>query len=278
VLAFANMVHLFADEFSGLRGGSFALAFVFRWRAPVSFFSGIRISLAIEVFKSQQLPNLVLHNGFDELAPVRRSSRQRLGKMRGLLCRDLGRHRGFVGIDNRFDNDRPGRLQGAIQNLTAFAWIVDGKTGPAASARKIGKVDGREIAFVLGIPKEHHLFPADLAERIVFHDDDLDGQLISDGGDEFRHQHAESAVAHKADAEAIRIRELRSDGVGKSASHGGEISGHRMHLAALRGNVARPPGGDGPESQLTMASAGKRLPSSAASRCGFIGFAVTAAC
>ena len=49
--------------------------------------------------------------------------------------------------------------------------------------------------------------------------------------DEVGHEHAEAAVADERDDLAVRIRDLRADGVGQPAGHRGEVARQRERLA-----------------------------------------------
>src|SRR5206468_8451602 len=123
--------------------------------------------------------------------------------------RNLWRHWRFERIDDRFDNDRAGRVQSLLDETAAVVRIFDRDARSSARLGKQREVDRLQLASIFRIAEEYHLFPFDLAKSVVLDDEYLDRQLVFHARHELGHQHGESAVAHKCDALPVGIRNLR---------------------------------------------------------------------
>src|SRR5262249_44807327 len=107
-----------------------------------------------------------------------------------------------------------------------------------------GEVDRLQVASVFRITEKDHLFPFNLTKSVVLDDKYLYRQFVFDAGRKLRHQHREPTVADECNALSVGIRNLCSDRIWQSWSHGGEISRKGMHLSAFNWNLAGPPGRD----------------------------------
>ncbi len=165
----------------------------------------------------------------------------------------------------------------SIEHLAALFRVLDGETCPTAGPGEGGEVDRLQVAGELRIAQKDHLFPLDLAQRVVLDDDDLDRELVLDRGHELGHEHGEAAVADEADARPVGVGHLRGDGVRQTARHRGQRPRNRVQLPAFDRNVPGPPGGDGAriardDGVVRQAAGPARAPPPAASsacRCGW---------
>jgi hypothetical protein len=89
----------------------------------------------------------------------------------------------------------------------------------AAGFRERGEIDRRLLAAVGGIA-ELFLFEEYFGEAIVLMNDDLDGQLVLHGRDEFTHELRESTIPHNGHRLTIRESQLRGDRKGQARRHG----------------------------------------------------------
>src|SRR4051812_33658414 len=100
-----------------------------------------QISVRYPSFELDHLAHLIRSDRECDFHSVRRAARQRLSKMRRLLCGYLWWHRWFVGIDHGFDENRTLLRQGFAQRLAACGGVVNGEPCCAAGTRNSGKVN-----------------------------------------------------------------------------------------------------------------------------------------
>ena len=142
----------------------------------------------------------------------------------------------------------------------------------AAGPGEGGEVDRLQLAAVLGVAEEDHLLPLDLAERVVLDDDDLDRQLVLHRGGELGHQHREAAVADEGDA--LPVRDRRSGRRWRRAGRWPSRPGCPTASASGRagpGSAARTRWRSCRSRRRRWRRRDRRLPSSQATTCGFIG-------
>src|SRR6478609_8026254 len=129
--------------------------------------------------------------------------------MQRLLCFDFCRHWRLEWIYERLKNRGPRCIQELFHDTPALRGIIHRQAHATTCPSECSEVNGMQINAILRITEKNHLLPFDLAERVVFDDDNLDRQLIFHGSNEVCHEHGKSAISHKAHALAAWIGDLR---------------------------------------------------------------------
>jgi len=83
----------------------------------------------------------------------------------------------------------------------------------------------------------------DEGQRVVPEDHDLDGQLELPEGEQFAHEHGETAVSAHGDDLSAGMADLRSDGLGQGIGHRSMVEGAEERPAAVHREVAGRPDG-----------------------------------
>jgi hypothetical protein len=109
-----------------------------------------------------------------------------------------------------------------VEDAPAFSRLLNREANPSAGTSVSREVDWVKLTPVFRVAEEYHLFPLDLAERVVLDDDNLNRQLILDGRGELSHQHGEAAVSHEGDTLPLGIGDLSRNGISEAVGHGGE--------------------------------------------------------
>src|SRR5690242_67704 len=113
------------------------------------------------------LAQLIAKQGKGDLAAVGLPPQQRLGKVLGLLERDLGWHWRLVWIDHHLDQGRLTRRDGALEGWTEVLGLFHPDPDAAACLGIPGEIDRLQFYLIFRVAEEDDLFPLDLSQHIV---------------------------------------------------------------------------------------------------------------
>ena len=181
-------------------------------------------------------------------------------------------------IHHRFQNRRAGRVQELLNGRPQFFGSSTLKPMPPQACANAAKSIGLQIHSILRIAQKDHLLPLDLSQRVVLDDDDLDRQLVLHRGR--RSRPSTWRIRHRPQTRRTADRDRRVAPrcvYGKPGAMVARLPDRLCIWPRLTGISRAHQVAIVPLSQLTMASLRRRLPSSQATTCGFIGLSMRVA-